>query len=79
MSPASSTLRLRLAWWAQMPARQSACSSRRTESWFASRSDTRVRACCTLSEMPSRFCTWWPISCAITYAWAKSPGAPKRW
>lgn len=27
-------------------------------------------------EPPSRFCTWWPTSCATTYAWAKSPPAP---
>ena len=30
--------------------------------------------CRTSSLVPSRFCTWWPISWAITYAWAKSPG-----
>ena len=33
------------------------------------------RTCCS---MPVCCCTWWPISCAITYACAKSPGAPNR-
>jgi hypothetical protein len=30
------------------------------------RSPARWRAACTFSEMPSRFCTWWPTSWAIT-------------
>ena len=38
------------------------------------RRGSRLRWSCTRSEMPSRFCTWWPTSWAITYACAKSPG-----
>jgi hypothetical protein len=53
-------------WWAHTPAKQSACSSSRTDSAFIWRWLTRPRMASTLPVMPSRFCTWWPTSCAMT-------------
>ena len=66
MSPASMICFICCAWLAQTPAKQSACSSRRTDSAFERTRSALRRAASTLSEMPSSFCTWWPTSCAIT-------------
>ena len=66
MSPASMICLVACALLAQMPAKQSACSSRRTDSALERTLSALRRAASTLSEMPSSFCTWWPTSCAIT-------------
>src|SRR5262249_12435942 len=43
-----------------------ACSSTRTCRVLASALPIPRCASCTFGSKPSRFCTWWPISCAIT-------------
>ena len=63
--------------WPHTPARQSAWSSIRICSSFA-RSGFACCSACTSRATPITFWTWWPNSCAITYACAKSPGAPNR-
>ena len=49
------------AWFAQVPAKQSACSSSRTVPLSGP-----VSPGVTCWLMPSRFCTWWPYSWAMT-------------
>ena len=65
-SPRSSQPLLCCEWCAHTPARQSACSSTRTDSAFICASLTLPRMASTLAVMPIRFCTWWPTSCAMT-------------
>ena len=66
MSPGSRNLNASRRDVAQTPAKKSACSSSRTESWFDSAWPAAAAGGVTWSEMPRTFCTWCPTSWAIT-------------
>ena len=73
MSPASSRSRCWVE-WAQIPAKQSAWSSSRTEAPVA---PCVRRMPSTRWLIPRSFCTWWPISCAMNVRLRELPARPE--